>query len=40
MSSLGVLVCCIVLPALVSLGISEIMRKTGAIKYGDMKLEL
>lgn len=40
MSSLGVLVCCIVLPAAVSLGISEIMRKTGAIKYGDMKLEL
>lgn len=40
MSSLGVLVCCIVLPATVSLGISEIMRKTGAIKYGDMKLEL
>lgn len=40
MSSLGVLVCCIVLPAAISLGISELMRKTGAIKYGDMKLDL
>ena len=30
----------IVLPAIVTLLISEFMRKKGWIKYGDMKLEL
>ncbi len=31
---------CIVLPAILSLAISEGMRKAGWIKYGDMKLDL
>lgn len=39
-SIIGVLVVCIILPALLSLLFSEIMRKLGWIKYGDMKLEL
>ena len=34
----GLVLCCIVLPALLSLLFSEIMRKLGWIKYGDMKL--
>jgi uncharacterized membrane protein len=29
-----------VLPALLSLGISEMMRKKGWIKFGDMKLDM
>ena len=39
-SIVGVVLVCIVLPAVISLAISEIMRKLGWIKYGDMKLEL
>ena len=39
-SIVGVVLVCIVLPAVISLTISEIMRKLGWIKYGDMKLEL
>lgn len=30
----------IILPAIVTLAISEVMRKKGWIKFGDMKLEL
>jgi len=39
-SIIGVILVCIVLPALLSLVFSEIMRKLGWIKYGDMALEL
>ena len=39
-SIIGVLVICIILPAILSLLFSEIMRKLGWIKYGDMKLDL
>lgn len=35
----GLILCCIVLPAVLSLIFSEIMRKLGWIKYGDQKLE-
>ena len=35
---LGLALCCFVLPALLSLIFSEIMRKLGWIRYGDMKL--
>ena len=35
----GLVVCCIVAPAVLSLLFSEIMRKLGWIKYGDMKLD-
>ena len=35
----GLAVCCIVAPAVLSLLFSEIMRKLGWIKYGDMKLD-
>lgn len=34
----GLALCCVVLPALLSLLFSEIMRKLGWIRYGDMKL--
>ncbi len=34
----GLVLCCVVLPALLSLLFSEIMRKLGWIKFGDMKL--
>lgn len=34
----GLVLCCIVLPAVLSLLFSEIMRKLGWIKFGDMKL--
>ncbi len=37
---LGLVLVCIVLPAVLSLVFSEIMRKIGIIKDGDMKLEL
>ena len=40
MSVLGVLTVCILLPAALSLAFSEIMRKLGYIKLGDMKLDL
>ncbi|MBQ5810615.1 MAG: PTS sugar transporter subunit IIC [Clostridia bacterium] len=36
----GILVVCILLPALLSIIFSEVMRKLGWIKYGDLKLEL
>ena len=39
-SVVGVLLLCIVLPAVLSLIFSELMRKLGRIKPGDMKLEL
>ena len=39
-SIIGVILVCIVLPAILSLVISEVMRKLGWIKYGDMKLDL
>jgi uncharacterized membrane protein len=35
----GLVVCCIVAPAVLSLLFSEIMRKLGWIQYGDMKLD-
>ena len=39
-SIFGVLTTCIVLPAILSLVFSEIMRRLGLIKSGDLKLEL
>jgi len=36
---IGLVLCCIVLPAVLSLLFSEIMRKLGWIKEGDMLLE-
>ncbi len=36
----GIVLCLFVLPALISFGVSEIMRKTGAIKFGDQKLDV
>jgi uncharacterized membrane protein len=35
---IGLALCCVVLPAVLSLLFSEIMRKLGWIKHGDMKL--
>ncbi len=37
---LGVVVCCIVLPAVLSLVFNEFLRRIGSVKTGDMKLEL
>ena len=37
---IGMLLVCFILPAVFSLLFSEIMRKIGWIKYGDLKLEL
>ncbi len=39
-SVIGVLLTCIILPALLSLVFSEILRRIGWIKQGDMKLDL
>ncbi len=36
----GLVLLCFVLPALITLGISELMRKLGWIKLGDLKLDL
>ena len=36
--ALAIILCMFVLPAAISLGVSELMRKTGAIKFGDQKL--
>ncbi|MBE6693464.1 MAG: PTS sugar transporter subunit IIC [Ruminococcaceae bacterium] len=36
---IGVVLCCLVLPAVLSLAFSEIMRRLGWISQGDMKLE-
>lgn len=38
--ALGIVLCCFVLPAAICLGLSELMRKFGFIKYGDQSLEL
>jgi len=38
--ALGIILCLFVIPAAVSLLVSEIMRKTGAIKFGDCKLDV
>ena len=35
----GIVLCMFVLPATISFGVSELMRKTGAIKFGDQKLD-
>ena len=40
LSVIGVLLTCIIIPAILSLVFSETLRKIGWIKYGDMKLEL
>jgi uncharacterized membrane protein len=39
-SVIGVITVCLVLPAVLSFAISEIMRKLGFIKFGDLKLDL
>ena len=39
-SVLGVITVCLVLPAALSLLISEVMRRVGIIKPGDLKLDL
>lgn len=39
-SIVGVVLTCIVLPAVLSLVFSEVMRKLGWIKFGDMQLQL
>ena len=39
-SVVGVLTVCILLPAILSLVFSEIMRRLGYIEYGDLKLDL
>ena len=36
---IGLLLLCIVLPGAISLAVSELMRKLGWIKFGDMKLD-
>ena len=38
--ALGVAVVCFLLPAAVSLAVSELLRKIGWIKAGDMKIAL
>mgnify|MGYP000786578703 CR=1 FL=1 len=35
----GIVLCLFILPAAISFGVSELMRKTGAIKFGAQKLE-
>ena len=39
-SVIGVLTVCLILPAVLSLVFSEVMRKLGLIKFGDLKLDL
>ena len=39
-SIIGVILVCVVLPAVLSLVFSEIMRKLGWIKENDLKLDL
>jgi uncharacterized membrane protein len=39
-SAFGVLTVCIILPAVLSLAISELMRKLGLIENGDLRLDL
>ena len=40
MSVIGVLIVCIILPAVLSIVFAEIMRKLGWIEYGDLQLDL
>jgi len=40
MTIIGVILICVVFPAILSLLFSEILRKIGWIKAGDMKLEM
>jgi len=40
MTLVKILLVQIILPAVVTLAVSELMRKKGWIQYGDMKLEL
>lgn len=35
----GIVLCLFILPAAISFGVSELMRKTGAIKFGDQQLD-
>ena len=37
---LGLVLCCFVLPAVLTLLLSELMRKLGWIRKGDLKLDL
>lgn len=37
---LGIILCLFVIPAAVSLVVSEFMRKKGWIKFGDQKLDV
>jgi uncharacterized membrane protein len=37
---IGVILLYIALPAIITLAISELFRKLGLIKYGDLKLDL
>jgi uncharacterized membrane protein len=37
---IGLVLICLILPAVLTLAFSEIMRKIGLIKEGDLKLEL
>jgi uncharacterized membrane protein len=36
---IGLILICFILPAGICLGLSELMRKLGWIKYGDLKLD-
>lgn len=36
---LGIALCCFILPAIISFFVSELMRKKGWIKFGDLKIE-
>ena len=36
---LGIILCMFVIPAIVSFALSEIMRKTGVIRFGDQQLD-
>ena len=38
MLALGIVMCCFVIPAVVCLALSEIMRRLGWIKFGDQSL--
>ena len=40
MQWIGLIIICFVIPAVVSLLVSELMRKKGWIKFGDYKLDL
>ena len=38
LGSIGIILLMIVLPAILNFALSELFRKKGAIKFGDMKL--